>query len=145
VIAEARKTHPAMALYLWLVAITGARRGELCALQVSDLDLDTGILFSNDPMGAHPWNPDWATHKASDLAAAAGVKLTIKGLRHRTASQLLAARIRPAHHRGTPRSWQPWSHHATALRRRVRGGHPRFRWAVGFRAAVHSGHCRSSC
>jgi hypothetical protein len=35
----------------------------------------------------------WATHKASDLAAAAGVKLNIKGLRHYTASQLLAARF----------------------------------------------------
>jgi integrase len=153
VIAEGRKTHPAMALYLWLVAITGARRGELCAVQVCDLDLDTGILhlafnyvvvdgqrvrkdtkthqdrylaidpvtcamlrehleairaelaagglerpedayvFSNDPMGANPWNPDWATHKASDLAAAAGVKLNIKGLRHYTASQLLAGRF----------------------------------------------------
>ena len=22
-------------------------------------------VFSNDPMGANPWNPDWATHKAS--------------------------------------------------------------------------------
>ena len=153
VIAEGRKTHPEMALYLWLVAITGARRGELCALQVCDLDLDTGVLhlafnyivvdgqrvrkdtkthqdrylaidpvtcamlrehleavraelaavglqlpedayvFSNDPMGANPWNPDWATHKASDLATAAGVKLNIKGLRHYTASQLLAARF----------------------------------------------------
>ena len=50
-------------------------------------------VFSNDPMGASPWNPDWATHKASDLAAAAGVKLNIKGLRHYTASQLLAARF----------------------------------------------------
>jgi hypothetical protein len=50
-------------------------------------------VFSNDPMGANPWNPDWATHKASDLAAAAGVKLNIKGLRHYTASQLLAARF----------------------------------------------------
>ena len=39
-------------------------------------------VFSDDPMGASPWNPDWATHKASDLAAAAGVKLNIKGLRH---------------------------------------------------------------
>ena len=38
-------------------------------------------------------DPDWATHKASDLAAAAGVKLNIKGLRHYTASQLLAARF----------------------------------------------------
>ena len=153
VIAEGRKAHPEMALYLWLVAITGTRRGELCALQVCDVDLDKGILhiafnyvvvdgrrvrkdtkthqdrylaidpvtcamigehlgavrarladvgvelpgdayvFSNDPAGATPWNPDWASHKASDLAAAAGVKLNIKGLRHYTASQLLAARF----------------------------------------------------
>jgi integrase len=153
VIAEGRKTNPVLALYLWLVAITGARRGELCALQVGDIDLEKGIIhiafnyvvvggrrvrkdtkthqdrylaidpvtcamirehleairaelgglglklpedayvFSNDPMGASPWNPDWATHKASDLAAAAGVKLNIKGLRHYTASQLLAARF----------------------------------------------------
>jgi integrase len=153
VIAEGRKAHPVLALYLWLVAITGARRGELCALQVRDADLVNGVLhiafnyvvvggvrvrkdtkthqdrylaidpvtctmisehlgtvraelaavglelpedayvFSNDPMGARPWNPDWATHKASDLAAAAGVKLNIKGLRHYTASQLLAARF----------------------------------------------------
>ena len=153
VIAEGRKAHPVLALYLWLVAITGARRGELCALQICDVDLVNGVLhiafnyvvvggqrvrkdtkthqdrylaidpvtcamisehldgiraelaavglelredayvFSNDPMGARPWNPDWATHKASDLAAAAGVKLNIKGLRHYTASQLLAARF----------------------------------------------------
>jgi integrase len=153
VIAAGRKAHPEMTLYLWLVAITGARRGELCALQVRDIDLEKGILhiafnyvvvggrrirkdtkthqdrylaidpvtcamireyldtirarlvdfglelpedgyvFSNEPMGAKPWNPDWATHKASDLAAAAGVKLSIKGLRHYTASQLLAARF----------------------------------------------------
>jgi site-specific recombinase XerD len=50
-------------------------------------------LFSNDPMHSTPWNPDWASHKVSDLAAAAGVKLNIKGLRHYTASQLLAARF----------------------------------------------------
>ncbi|MGH3283293.1 MAG: tyrosine-type recombinase/integrase [Streptosporangiaceae bacterium] len=153
VIAEGRKTNPVMALYLWLIAITGARRGELCALQVGDIDFNQGIIhiafsyvvvggrrvrkdtkthqdrylaidpvtcamlrehldairaelrglglelpgdayvFSNDPIGARPWNPDWATHKASDLAAAAGVKLSIKGLRHYTASQLLAARF----------------------------------------------------
>jgi integrase len=153
VIAEGRKAHPEMALYLWLVAITGARRGELCALQVCDLDVDNGIVhigfnyvvvdgrrirkdtkthqdrylaidpatcamigehmdavrvrladvgvelredayvFSNDPAGATPWNPDWASHKARALATAAGVRLNIKGLRHYTASQLLAARF----------------------------------------------------
>jgi len=39
------------------------------------------------------WNPDWASHKVSGLAAAAGVALNIKTLRHYTASQLLAARF----------------------------------------------------
>jgi integrase len=153
VIAEGRKTHPKMALYLWLVAITGARRGEICALQVCNIDLERGSIhiafnylvknvqrirkdtkthqdrylaidpvtcamirehletaranladfgldlpadayvFSNDPKGVSPWNPDWATHKASELARAVGVELNIKGLRHYTASQLLAARF----------------------------------------------------
>jgi hypothetical protein len=69
----------------------GTIRTELAAV---GLELpDDAYVFSNDPMGARPWNPDWATHKASDLAAAAGVKLNIKGLRHYTASQLLAARF----------------------------------------------------
>lgn len=154
VIAEgrAREMHQ-IALYLWLAAITGARRGELCAVQVRDIDLEHGILhigfnyvvksgqkvrkdtkthqerwnaldeasvafirehldavrsmlatvglelasdaylFSNDPVHAVPWNPDWASHKVSDLAVAAGVELNIKTLRHYTASQLLAARF----------------------------------------------------
>jgi len=153
VIAEGRRANPALALYIWLAAITGQRRGELCGLQIRDVDLDNGVmhvafnyvvsggkrirkdtkthqdrylaidpvtctllrehleaaratlagvglelpddgyLFSNDPMGATAWNPDWATHKVSDLAASAGVKLDVKGLRHYTASQLLAARF----------------------------------------------------
>lgn len=50
-------------------------------------------LFSNDPMHAMPWNPDWASHKVSDLAGAAGVDLNTKTLRHYPASQLLAARF----------------------------------------------------
>lgn len=43
---------------------------------------ENAYVFSNDPMGASPWNPDWATHKASDLAAATVVKLNSKRLRH---------------------------------------------------------------
>jgi integrase len=154
VIAEgrARGMHQ-VSLCLWLAAITGARRGELCTVQVCDIDLEHALLhvafsyvvrggqkvrkdtkthqdrwvaideascafireqldavgavlaavglelaadaylFSNYPMHAAPWNPDWASHKVSDLADAAGVELNIKTLRHYTASQLLAARF----------------------------------------------------
>jgi len=31
-------------LYLWLAMVTGARRGELLALRVRDVDLDTGVM-----------------------------------------------------------------------------------------------------
>jgi integrase len=151
VIAEARKRDAALGLYLWLVVVTGVRRGELCGLQVRDIHLDQGLihvafnyvvrggqrvrkdtkthqdrwlaidpdtcaliatyldeiraalaavgvelpddayLFSNDPAHARPWNPDWATHRVADAADAVGVELDIKGGRHYTASQLLAA------------------------------------------------------
>jgi integrase len=152
VIEQARSSgQAAIALYVWLVAITGVRRGELCAAQIRDTDLDSGVLhiafnyvvkggkkvrkdtkthqdryiaidpvtctlvrehlaaaeaalagtgvkltqdaylFSNQPANTRPWNPDWATHRVADLAAAAGVELNIKAMRHYTASQLLAA------------------------------------------------------
>jgi integrase len=41
VITAARESGPELvALYLWLAAITGARRGELCALRWADIDLE---------------------------------------------------------------------------------------------------------
>jgi hypothetical protein len=143
VIAEARAAAQLqLALYLWLAAITGARRGELCAVQIRNIDLEHRLLhiafnyvvkngqrvrkdtkthqeryvaidevscgfireqldfvngklaavglglppdaylFSNDPVHAVAWNPDWASHKVCDLATAAGVALNIKTLRH---------------------------------------------------------------
>ena len=152
VIEHARSAgKPAIALYVWLAAITGVRRGELCGVQIRDIDLDNGwlhvaynyvvkggkkirkdtkthqdrypaidpvtcalirehlaaaaaalagtgvklapsaYLFSNHPANTQPWNPDWASHRVADLAAAAGAELNIKALRHYTASQLLAA------------------------------------------------------
>ena len=154
VIAQARAADRLLlALYIWLAAITGARRGELCAIQLCDLNLEHGTihvafnylvkggqkvrkdtkthqdrwlaldpvscafigeavtainarlaavglevaadayLFSNDPMHAVPWNPDWVSHQVADLADEAEVDLNIKKLRHYTASQLLAARF----------------------------------------------------
>jgi integrase len=151
VIAEAAaEGRPQVALYLWLAAITGARRGELCAVQVRDVDLDHAMLrvafnymvrggqkvrkdtkthqdrnnaldetsaafirshldgvtavlaaaglelaadaylFSNHPLHAEPWNPDWVSHAVSELARAVGVELNVKKMRRYTASQLLA-------------------------------------------------------
>ena len=43
VIAEARARNAALGLYLWLVVVTGVRRGELCGLQIRDIDLDRGL------------------------------------------------------------------------------------------------------
>ena len=44
VIAEARRRSAALGLYLWLVVVTGARRGELCGLQVRDIYLEQGLI-----------------------------------------------------------------------------------------------------
>src|SRR5262249_5667878 len=44
VIAQARAHSAALGLYLWLVVITGQRRGELCGLQIRDIDLDQGLI-----------------------------------------------------------------------------------------------------
>jgi DNA-binding transcriptional regulator YhcF (GntR family) len=71
VIAEGRKTHPVLALYLWLVAITGARRGELCALQVGDVDLEKGIIhiaFNYVVAGGRRVRKDTKTHQDRYLA-----------------------------------------------------------------------------
>jgi integrase len=154
VIAAARELQlDLLALYMWLAAVTGARRGELCGLQWADIDLDAGVVhiafsylvrdgqkmrkdtkthqernlaidavtvsvlaerknhvqalvanigvklaptayvFSTDPLGTTPWNPDWVTHKVAEVAAHAGMSLNVKALRHYTASQLLAGGI----------------------------------------------------
>ena len=154
VIAAARDQElDLLALYLWLAAVTGARRGELCGLQWADVDLDAGLVhiafsylvragqkmrkdtkthqdrtlaidgvtvavlaerkqhvqalladagvilaptayvFTGDLTGLTPWNPDWLTHKVAEVAHGAGISLSVKSLRHYTASQLLAGGI----------------------------------------------------
>ena len=154
VIAAARDQElDLLAVYVWLAAVTGARRGELCGLQWADIDLDAGLVhiafsylvragqktrkdtkthqertlaidavtvtvladrkqhlqalladagvmlapaayvFTTDPAGLTPWNPDWVSHKVAEVARGAGVTLSVKSLRHYTASQLLAGGI----------------------------------------------------
>ncbi len=44
VIAEARARSAGLGLYLWLVVVAGVRRGELCGLQLRDIDLERGLV-----------------------------------------------------------------------------------------------------
>jgi integrase len=60
-----------LALYVWLAAVTGARRGELCGLQWADIDLDAGLVhiaFSYFVRGGQKIRKDTKTHQDRYLA-----------------------------------------------------------------------------
>ena len=66
VIAEARRRNAALSLYLWLVVVTGVRRGELCGLQVRDIHLDQGLVhvaFNYVVRGGQRVRKDTKTHQ----------------------------------------------------------------------------------
>ena len=48
------------------------------------------FVFSPDPAGAQPWNPDTMTHRYERCAARAGISSSLKELRHYSATQLLS-------------------------------------------------------
>jgi integrase len=54
---------------------------------------DDAYVFSHDLLGAEPWEPNWVTRKVSEVALRAGLAMTVKSLRHYSASQLLAGGI----------------------------------------------------
>lgn len=60
-----------LALYMWLAAVTGARRGELCGLQWADIDLDAGLVhiaFSYLVRDGQKIRKDTKTHQDRYLA-----------------------------------------------------------------------------
>ena len=70
-IAGARARNAALGLYLWLVVVTGVRRGELCGLQIRDIDLDRGLVhvaFNYVVRGGHRVRKDTKTHQDRWLA-----------------------------------------------------------------------------
>jgi len=152
VVAEADKTDPVMAALLPTGALTGARRGELCALRWSDLDEEVatltigrsvfdlpgggwgekdtkthqvrrvgldevalrvlelhrervqdrandvgvgvapdGFIFSRSFTGTEPVRPDFVTKFTQRVANAIGIKVTLKALRHFSATEMVAA------------------------------------------------------
>ena len=71
VIAEARARSTALGLYLWLVVVTSVRRGELCGLQIRDIDLDRGLIhvaFNYIVRGGQRVRKDTKTHQDRWLA-----------------------------------------------------------------------------
>jgi integrase len=72
VIKAAREANlDLLALYVWLAAITGARRGELCGLQWADIDLDSGIVhiaYSYFVRSGQRVRKDTKTHQDRHLA-----------------------------------------------------------------------------
>ncbi len=66
VVAEARARSDALGLYLWLVVVTGVRRGELCGLQIRDIDLDRALVhvaFNYVVRGGQHVRKDTKTHQ----------------------------------------------------------------------------------
>jgi len=63
-----------VALYVWLAAVTGARRGELCGLQWAELDLDLGLVKIRKDIKTHQ-----ARHVAID-----DITVTVFAERHRS-------------------------------------------------------------
>ncbi len=71
VIAQARTHSAALSLYLGLVMVTGVRRGELCGLQLRDVDLDRALVhvaFNYVVRGGRRIRKDTKTHQDRWLA-----------------------------------------------------------------------------
>jgi integrase len=63
------------------------RRAELAA--AGAVAAPAAFVFSPDPAGSRPWNPDTMTHKYERHASAVGISSSLKELRHYSATQLL--------------------------------------------------------
>jgi integrase len=152
-LAVTYEADPDFAVLLWLAATTGARRGELCALRWSNVDVaagelvivrnlimrggqlvekdtkthaarrialsddsialleehrcrcaeraqacgvplaDQAFVFSFDPAGRQPMNPDSVTHRFGRLAKQLGLQARLHDLRHYAATQLIAGGV----------------------------------------------------
>lgn len=54
---------------------------------------EDAYMFSPDPVGREPWNPDTMTHRYRRYADRVGIRSSLKELRHYSATQLLHAGV----------------------------------------------------
>ena len=122
--ARASGQH-AIALYVWLVAITGVRRGELCAVQIRHIDLEGGVLhvgFNYVVKGGKKVRKDTKTHQDRYLAVDPVTCALIQDHLAAAAEALAGTGVtlsRDAYlfsnHPGHPRPWNPdWATHRVA-------------------------------
>lgn len=93
-IEAARADDPDFGTYLWVLAATGCRRGEACALRWTDVDLERGevaIRRSISQVGGELREKDTKTHQSRRMAIDEG---TVEVLRsHRLRQRELALRL----------------------------------------------------
>jgi integrase len=70
ILAAAWDQDPEWGLLVWVVMVTGLRRGELCSIRWQDLDLDRGVLTLARSIGQRDgevWEKDTKTHQQRRL------------------------------------------------------------------------------
>jgi len=90
---EAREEDPAFAAYLWVLAATGCRRGEGCALRWTDIDLERGevaIRRSISQVGTVIRETDTKTHQERRVAIDEGTAAVLREHRLRMRELALA-------------------------------------------------------
>ncbi len=120
-----RAIGAALGLYLWLVAVTGVRRGELCGLLIRDIDLNRGLVhvaFNYVVRGGQHVRKDTKTHQDRWLAIDPDTCALIENYLDEIRAGLAAAGVElrddaylfsnePAH----SRPWNPdWATHKVA-------------------------------
>jgi integrase len=92
-LTEARLEDPAFGVYLWVLASTGCRRGEGCALRWSDIDLERGevaIRRSISQVGPVVREKDTKTHQERRVAIDGATAAVLRGHRLQMREQALA-------------------------------------------------------
>jgi integrase len=98
IIAEAWKQDDAWGTLVWLVMVTGMRRGEVLALRWSDVDLDAGMLVIRRNYvraGAQRIEKDTKTHQMRRIALDAETVAVLADHRTRYHEQARAVGVQP--------------------------------------------------
>jgi integrase len=99
-IAEAERREPDLGCFLRLAAVTGARRGELCALRWTDIDLENAVVSlrrSLAQVGGKCWEKDTKSHQQRRVALDEETVSILRAYRKRWQEHALAlgTRLRP--------------------------------------------------